>query len=71
MSENHRNGSRKAQVHQAFEAQGADGAMGKGRELDLKDLTIRCWVNAWKRSMAKAKRGRKNPAPSKETVEAQ
>jgi len=63
---NHRDGSRKAKVHQVFDSKGRDAALKLAKSLKLKDSTARTWTASWgrkpsavKAKAAKAKAGKK------------
>jgi hypothetical protein len=51
----HKEGSRKARVHQLFDGQGAGAGWVLGLKLQLKQTTLRSWFAAWKRVRGRSK----------------
>jgi len=51
----HKEGSRKARVHQLFDKEGHEAAWVLGLKLQLKQTTLRGWFAAWKRLQSKSK----------------
>lgn len=47
---NHRAGSRKAAVHERFDAKGPEDAQKYGRKRGLKESTLKQWIRTWGRS---------------------
>lgn len=43
----HREGSRKEQVHKAYDDKGKDAALKKADALDIQTATARAWVSSW------------------------
>ncbi|QPC43887.1 hypothetical protein HW532_15035 [Kaustia mangrovi] len=50
----HNAGSRKEQVHKAYDQKGHEAAMKLGQKLGLKDGTLKSWMGTWRRDAAKA-----------------
>ncbi len=46
---NHKEGSRKATVHEVFDKQGAEAAFTRGLKLKLATSTLHSWIATWRR----------------------
>ena len=51
----HKEGSRKAKVHELFKKEGPESAWVLGLKLKLKEGTLRSWFAAWKRPQSDGK----------------
>lgn len=51
----HKKGSRKAQVHAAYDAKGAPAAIALGAKLELAPGTVKAWISAWSKEKAPTK----------------
>ncbi len=51
----HKEGSRKAKVHELFKKEGPEAAWVLGLKLKLKEGTLRSWFAAWKRPLSDSK----------------
>ena len=61
----HLAGSRKGEVHECYDKKGADAALALGRNLKLKELTVKSWMGAWKRDAKPAPKATKAQKPRK------
>jgi hypothetical protein len=62
---NHKLGSRKSKVHEAFDKKGSEVAWTLGQRLKLKEGTLRSWFGAWARDTGKATPAKKSPTKKK------
>ncbi len=59
----HKEGSRKAKVHDLFDAEGQDAAWTRGLKLKLSPNTLRSWFATWRRDAQPVKK-----RPAKKTA---
>lgn len=52
----HKEGSRKATVHEVFDKQGPEAAFTRGMKLKLSENTLHSWFGMWRREAAPVKR---------------
>lgn len=64
----HKEGSRKATVHEVFDKQGPEAAFTRGMKLKLSENTLHSWIATWRRAATPIKRKATKKTPTPKTI---
>lgn len=64
----HKEGSRKATVHEVFDKQGPEAAFTRGMKLKLAENTLHSWFATWRRESQPVKKKKATTKPAAKTI---